>query len=178
MSILNGKWLAGTGLLKQRLTGVQSVIAEVSQAVADVKVNDGDKIRWVGMLGLAWLGHKVGGLPHRCWLGCGRFGGYYVEARSTPGKAHGSQYVGMAFRCQRRRVSVRCRSHGRLHELRSGRPLDGLHRRCEPTCIDLLPLLEIHANLSPHGTQACHPSFPYMAILINGYACWVGARRS
>lgn len=54
--------ITGTGELKRLLPGCKSVIAEVSQAKADVKINHGDKIK---------------------------FGKYEIEARSTPGHTGG-----------------------------------------------------------------------------------------
>ena len=54
--------ITGTGLLKQKVPGFQSVISEASKAVADVKIGNGDKIV---------------------------FGSRSVEARSTPGHTEG-----------------------------------------------------------------------------------------
>ena len=54
--------ITGTGELKRLLPGCKSVIAGVSNAVADVKVKHGDKIK---------------------------FGKYELEARSTPGHTNG-----------------------------------------------------------------------------------------
>lgn len=67
--------ITGTGELKKLLPGCKSVIAEVSRANADVKINHGDKIK---------------------------FGKYEIEARSTPGHTGGCMtYVwhekGMVF---------------------------------------------------------------------------------
>ena len=54
--------ITGTGALKKLLPSCKSVIAEVSKAVADVKINHGDKLK---------------------------FGKYEIEARSTPGHTGG-----------------------------------------------------------------------------------------
>lgn len=67
--------ITGTGALKRLLPSCKSVIAEVSKAVADVKINHGDIIK---------------------------FGKYEIEARSTPGHTSGCMtYVwhekGMVF---------------------------------------------------------------------------------
>ena len=54
--------ITGTGELKRLIPTCKSVIAEVSGAVADVKIKHGDKIK---------------------------FGKYEIEARSTPGHTSG-----------------------------------------------------------------------------------------
>ena len=50
--------ITGTGLLKQKIPGVKSVISEASKAKADVKINAGDRIT---------------------------FGSRHIQARATPG---------------------------------------------------------------------------------------------
>jgi sulfur dioxygenase len=37
--------VTGTGLLKQKIPGLQSAISEAAGAKADIKLHDGDKIR-------------------------------------------------------------------------------------------------------------------------------------
>jgi sulfur dioxygenase len=54
--------ITGTGLLKEKVEGVRSVISEASGAKADVKIGSGDRIV---------------------------FGSRYVEARATPGHTEG-----------------------------------------------------------------------------------------
>ena len=54
--------ITGTGLLKKKIPGFQSVISESSGAVADIKIKHGDKIT---------------------------FGNHWIEARATPGHTVG-----------------------------------------------------------------------------------------
>ena len=54
--------ITGTGLLKQKIPGVKSVISEASKAKADVKINAGDRIT---------------------------FGSRHIQARATPGHTEG-----------------------------------------------------------------------------------------
>ncbi len=54
--------ITGTHLLKQQVNGLKSVISEASKAVADVKINHGDRIM---------------------------FGSRYIEVRATPGHTAG-----------------------------------------------------------------------------------------
>mmetsp|Transcript_64174 Transcript_64174/g.96742 ORF Transcript_64174/g.96742 Transcript_64174/m.96742 type:complete len:280 (-) Transcript_64174:58-897(-) len=54
--------ITGTGILKQKVEGVKSIISESSGAAADIKINSGDKIF---------------------------FGSRFIEARATPGHTEG-----------------------------------------------------------------------------------------